>query len=125
MSLKNASGYRFYLLESYGMYGKITKSQEKDIKDFIEESIDFVEKKVKKIEIDIDYYKVSINEDNLPSYIRMNDYAVRLISKTNKEIDRLTKLLNKYKDDLMKLYISFLKEKLTFEDVENTPCFRT
>ena len=35
MSLKNASGYRFYLLESYGMYGKITKNQEDDIKDVL------------------------------------------------------------------------------------------
>lgn len=125
MSLKNASGYRFYLLESYGMYGKITKNQEDDIKDFIEKSIDFVEKKIKRLETDIEYYRKSINEDKFPIYIRMNDYVVKLILKTNKEIDRLTKLLNKYKDDLMKLYISFLKEKLTFEDVENTPCFRT
>ena len=125
MSLKNASGYRFYLLESYGMYGKITKNQEDDIKDFIEESINFVEKKIKKLETDIEYYKESTNEGRFPIYIRMNDYVVKLILKTNKEIDRLTKLLNKYKDDLMKLYISFLKEKLTFEDVENTPCFRT
>ena len=122
MTLRSKYNFPFFELESFAITSKLLNWQVKEIKEYLLEVDEYLEKNINKYAINEHNLNCKISE--YPSYMRMLPTIKKIISDFQKELEDTKKTKNKLIEIQYTKHFIEKNDYINLETIIKLPCFR-